>query len=186
MSAKPLPHTVWRYYLPSQKHQGWCLILLGQEGFVSILGDMGNWSHYWGRSGCVKADFREEFLRFDRGYLRDKLSYGRTKVFNADKTRVAIVKQILEWRRARELDYKTARVQYNNAQHIICLLTFGEFLDFPPVSNRDNRYHDYLDLAVYEVDNAFGLDWWLDNALPRLRALIKEDLATDEYIANKD
>lgn len=101
-----------RYYLPSEKGEGWAIVIVGSDGTLSAISDYGNYGHYWSHPGC--DDFREFLLRAkeDHGYFVNKLSGGR-KVYDGEKTAKAIREHILHCRRTRAWNAERAREEWD-------------------------------------------------------------------------
>jgi len=76
---------LYRYYLPSEKCEGWAEIVVGSNGFFAAVSDYGNYSFRWTSFG--DRDFRDFLLRLDGDYVRSKLD--PSTVFDAEATEKA-------------------------------------------------------------------------------------------------
>lgn len=71
------PVTVWRYYVPSHRHQGWGIFLLTSDGMLAVVSDYGNYAFRWSAFG--EGDFRHfvmKLLAADLAQERLKVAHG--------------------------------------------------------------------------------------------------------------
>jgi hypothetical protein len=74
---------LYRYYLPSEKYEGWAEIVVGSNGFFAAVSDYGNYAFRWTHFG--EGDFREFLLRLGGDYVRSKLDPSRVLDLAATK-----------------------------------------------------------------------------------------------------
>ncbi|MDX1527026.1 MAG: hypothetical protein R3337_00275 [Gammaproteobacteria bacterium] len=177
---------VHRYYLPPTTPPGvgpggdsWSLWLLDQEtGSLCIVSDYGNWTHCWGRSGCVHADFRREFLRLGGHYIGKKLTHGMTRVFQAEETVKLVRETILELRRDGTWDSDFARETWDDIGEVEDSDGFSRFLD-----SDGRRWNAFWEYACYDISERRWLTHLMTVSLPRVRRAIESELAAETEAA---
>lgn len=174
--------TVHRYYLPqlSNWEDGWSIVLVDQEmGILSIASDWGNFMHVWGPWGRVFSDFREELLRFDDGYLENKLADHKNLRFDSDGTIKLMRELIVLRRRAGGMTRQEARTDWDDMGDISDVDDWRDFLE------SKGRWIRYWEDAQYEPANLWPLQQWLRKSWPRLRALMRVDIDRERQEASQ-
>lgn len=103
---------IWRYYLPSQKGEGFAEIVLCSSGFFGAVSDWGNYAFAWRHFG--PDDFRAFVMGLGESYLSSKLGpqSGRQNQFDSEKSLRSIREHIIEARRANRLTKEQAREEW--------------------------------------------------------------------------
>src|SRR4051812_42726931 len=101
--------TLRRYSLPSEKGEGWAIVVLGSDGFFSAVSDWGNYAYIWTNPGC---EFRKFLTQVDASYFWSKITSGRTtRVFDPEETEKNIDKALWDMMGEGEID----KVMYDEA-----------------------------------------------------------------------
>lgn len=106
-------------YLLRFKPYGWAIVTVDDAtGTLNVASDWGNYVHTWGRGSWlgVESNDLSEFLRGRGGphYIVDKLFYGRQRSsFDDRATMLALRREVLADRRARQLTAGTARSRWD-------------------------------------------------------------------------
>lgn len=166
---------MWRYHLlgtprGAEPRDSWSIVFVDDDGCLSIVSDYGNWGYRWNMMGESKS-IRRMLLDFNSEYVRNKLSYDHAKVFSADKTVASVKREILYYRRQKELPKRETRLDWNALQRVSNELDFYDFLN-----SVRGRWERYVDCCTYVPHNASGLDHWCQVSFPRLQARIREEL----------
>lgn len=98
-----------RYNLPSERGEGWAIIVLGSDGFFAAVSDFGNYAFRWGCPGV--ADFRKFMLDPEPSYMLSKLS--RRDVWDGEATARGVRQHIIKMRREGDMDAARAREEFD-------------------------------------------------------------------------
>lgn len=98
-----------RYYLPNEKHEGWAIIVIGDDGFFSAVSDYGNYAFRWTAFG---KSFKDFLIDAHKGwdYFASKLS---STEYSSRKTYQAIKEHILEYRKNGTIGREEAREEWD-------------------------------------------------------------------------
>jgi hypothetical protein len=166
--------TLWRYSLPSVRHEGWATIVLGSDGYFSTVSDYGNYAYRWTHHGY--NDFRQFFLHVEPDYFVGKIAPERR--YSGERTHRRIAEEILRWRREGLLDRETARREYallgrSGVQHG-GVVEFGEWMKESTLA----RHGDAYELGVYVRPTQAVA--YAERILPRLRTILRAELYPEE------
>jgi hypothetical protein len=163
---------VWRYTLPSTRepvYDSWSIVFVDETGCVAIISDWGNWSMRWVTQHTAHTDFRRFLIQCDYDYAARKLGRSEDQsVFDAEATRAAINKHVLEARRDKSL----TKAQADKEMRLLDMI---------------EDHHASFDLWLQETKleeawnfrvskRAHGLDHWTRVSFERLKAVIKAEL----------
>jgi hypothetical protein len=162
----------WRYYLPESRElrDGWSIVFVDSTGCVAVCSDYGDWCYRWvtRHTGC--EDFRDFFVSTTADYVASKFG-GGLRVLDGDATRDNIRKDICERRRRQSLARDEARAEWELCDSVVD----GE-LEFQ-LWRRETELPDSYEMAVHTVES--GLKHWTTVSLPRLQAMMREQLAAE-------
>lgn len=163
----------WRYSLPSlpDHSDSWSVVFIDSRGVVSIVSDYGNWGHCWPVRHTGHDDIREFLLRCDWDYVARKLGTREDlQVFDGEATQKSIRRDICEARRHRCLDREQARERFDAVPEANTLFDFYDWYQHSDIEDPD-------EIVRYRM--SFGLEHWVKVSFERLKAQIREQLATE-------
>lgn len=98
---------VWQYTLDYVNGEGWAIIILREDGFLSAVSDFGNYAYRWPNHG--RSDFREFLLRAERDwdYFAKKLNPNRHLDSEASLNKLR--EELLRLRRTKGISKKAAQ-----------------------------------------------------------------------------
>jgi hypothetical protein len=82
----------------------------GSSGYISVVGSFGSFGHYFGNCG---GDFRSFLCSCDKHYLTGKFFGTEARVFDCDKTIVALKRFLITQRREGNIDKEEAREKFD-------------------------------------------------------------------------
>lgn len=183
------PVKLFRYYLKSEKGEGWALIVLSNDGYFSAVSDYGNYSFWWSHHGM--PDFRLFLLRAERDwdYFAGKLSHG--KVYDGEKTYENVKRYILECRLEQGREENAGRVctgqwtrefareewgrLHDDVEEVRTIADYTRWLERTEILE---AWHIYAYAESYPGD----VKAFCQKTLPRLGRILKEDLAREGFI----
>lgn len=166
---------LWRYYIPSQKLEGWAIFVLGSDGYFSAVSDYGNYAFLWTHHGC--KDFREFLLRADRDwdYFANKLSDGN-RVYDGENTIKRIRERISEKFNSGEITEAGVKTQLWLIEHEYSVEDFED--DFRRwCEDRMNCIEEPWEMRCEDFD--VQLKAFVKKAMVRLIPLLKKDLEAE-------
>jgi hypothetical protein len=104
-----------RYTIPSEKGEGWAVIVIDTEtGFFATVSDWGNYSYLWTHPGM---GFKKFLMQLTPDYLHPKLLHGRgrTDVIDGQKT-VATIRSAIVQRDRTSLDKTKKNWRWYNTE----------------------------------------------------------------------
>lgn len=168
------------YYLPSEKGEGWAMIVIGDNGFFSAVSDYGSYGYLWTHHGM--PDVRMFFLKckrqsYDSDYFQSKL-YPRPWDYDAEKTYQNLRHFILGHRRHGGFTKDEARREWD--------LLHDHGVRGGGVSEHIHWYgQTQIDCAFEHTEYSppSNLVAFCDKTLPRLARLIEVELFAERYAA---
>lgn len=161
--------TLRRYKLPSEKGEGWALIVIGSDGYFSAVSDWGNYAYIWGAPGC---EFRRFLVGLDASYFHSKICHMReSRVFDQEATEKEIAKQLWDLMG----DGKIDKVQHDEIlESLEGVLDNGAGALWPWVGGLDVELDVHCLVHVKPEPASWG---FATKILPRFQALLREELA---------
>lgn len=165
--------TLWRYYLPSEKEEGWAIILIGSDGFFSAISDFGDYCYFWSHHGC--KDVRQFFLNCVKevDYFAGKLS-GGDREYDGDATYAGIAEYLEEMRKEKswtkaKLD-RERKLLEKHKDLKVCQDGFGRWLE---ETNIDDAYEYCVRCLPKRIVH------FVQVTMARLVEVLKKDLAAE-------
>lgn len=170
-----------KYTLRSRDPHWWAVIMISEDGFVSIQSDYGEYSYNWQSIG--EQTIKEFLISCDKGYITNKFGGQLPKEFNIDKTRDNIKKDILEKRKGYDLSEEEARVFWDTCD----TLHASDKNDFL-AAMEDSTFHDrrefcLLDLydgdissVEFVMEDSFQLKSFMNEIWPEFIGALKQEL----------
>lgn len=158
-----------RYALPSEKLEGWAIIVIGSDGFFATVSDYGNYAYKWSDTG--EKDFRKFIISCSGDYILRKLD--NSSVLDVENTQdnarhaVCLARRLQV--RGYEISAELARLAYDEIGYISTEFELNDWF---------NSWAQYLDdytaIACYKP--APGITAFIERTLPRLQKLLREEL----------
>ena len=169
------PVKLWRYYIPSEKYEGWAVIHMDSKGFFAACSDFGNYAYHWGDFG--EKDFRRFVigLEQDPNYIGNKLDHDKWYQ-GSDRATIKNIKQkILRHRREKNMTSGQAR------DHWDLLMEYADGdIDFREWICQQGMYCDLSEAADCRVtEPSADLYCFCTKLLPRLCKLLREELEAE-------
>lgn len=155
-----------RYVIPSQKGEGWAIIVIGSDGYFSTVSDYGNYAYRWTNPGC---EFRKFLVGVNAGYLIGKL-HGRPDEYDGDETTKAIREEIVRRRRDGTWTREEAREEWNLTSGLDSIVDFAFWWQ----KTRIEDAHEFQRNSVPSEVVAFANRAW-----PRFVEMLKAELAAE-------
>lgn len=145
-----------------------------RTGLFKAITEYGHYEYYWDRSDNHKGNI----LRFNKGYILDKLAYGRTEI-DFEATMKDWKETIIEWRRDTSLDELQARNLWNAledfdnnmSEEYIC----RSFYDICYDNDIDCPYESFEPYKKY-IDDV--IKFW--DLFEQFRDILREELGVDK------
>lgn len=119
------------------KHCWWVLFIDEASGCVTVQSDYGNWSHCWFWPNTGFSTTAEFLVSASEGYLTNKFSYGHACTWDETGTRESLARDLIERRRAGDVDAETARAAYDDLSDVGDAVSFDRY-----VTNHGHEAHD--------------------------------------------
>lgn len=172
--------TCWRYYLPSQKGEGFAEIVLCSSGFFGAVSDYGNYSFAWRHFG--EGDFRAFVAGLGWDYLAGKLGpcSGHQDQADYERTVKVIREHILEHRREGYYSKDMARAEWEAVE-----LLDGEATEVGIHEWMEaTRIEDACELISYGP--SVHLRAFCRQTMPRLAELLRAELEAERAAAGTE
>lgn len=163
---------VWRYNLSGTKEEPfeWAVIVLDSTGFFAAASDYGDYCKKWPGPGTgfnKDEDFRRVFLRFSKDYLLNKLAETE---YDWEATKKCAKRELIQLRKDGFYTREEAREEW-------------EWLDLCETVEEWAQHTSMQDIhEIICTDYDSDAKAFVDKIIPRLDALIKEDLQRDGVI----
>lgn len=82
-----------RYSYRSKDGWDYAIFVIGSDGYFSVISSYGNYSYFWAAPG---KPFKEFLAKLDKGYVLDKLSYGKKDEYRSKETLAAVKAELSE------------------------------------------------------------------------------------------
>jgi hypothetical protein len=165
---------MWRYHLPSEKGEGWCIAFLDAIGVFMCVSDYGNYGYRWPQDGWGSQYrcFREFFLHCDDDYIMRKIA--RRQEYVGSETLAEIKRHILELRRGGSWSKDRARHEWDLVvSDMGGVETKEDFARWYDRTSLDEAY----EFAVHDFHpQVYG---FMKACIPRLRAAIGAQLQAE-------
>jgi hypothetical protein len=171
--------TMRRYLLDSEEPWGgWGIIWLSDDGLFAARSDYGDYIHYWPsrHRGESWADMRQFALQVEPGYLMGKL--GKRDQYDAEPTLLGVKRHILESRRNNWMTSEEAKCEWVILKECCYLASEEDFRCWLEETEIGDAWE--MCSRTYPSD----LKAFAHRLMPRLRELIKQELATESMAAN--
>lgn len=166
--------TTWRYTLNScdNPRDSWSIVFVDSTGCFSVLSDHGDWAYRWVTQHTGQDDFRKFLVQIDSNYLARKIGRAEDNaVFDGDRTRQDLRKQVIELRREGRWTRDRARREWDLVGEIEGHpVSFDLFLQSTTIEEAWEFRH---------TRREFGLDHWSRVSFPRLKEVIRAELARE-------
>ncbi len=169
------------YYTRFDRQFGWAMIMLHEEtGTVAIHSDYGDWVFSWPQPGRGEGTLKEFICHGSYDYMACKFDSGRREEFNADATREAMIRRLLEERRAANSNCLSTMTK-SKARDLYDVLDNAEWSGSVETfyHSIDDETKDWLGGDWYEgvaYDHSAKFYWLRDGILPALVAELRKTL----------
>lgn len=176
MYVRAMTKWLHRYDLPNENGEGWAVIFVTSDGFLSAVTDYGSYGYFWSHHGC--SDFRKFLLRPERDpdYLLSKLS--ERNCWDGHATCQSVKRAIIELRRDGTWTSDEAREEWDlivdDCDSFYTSEDFGRWLEQTKMSEA----WEYGRRVFPPAARAF-----VTKTLPRLAKLLEDELQREQLAA---
>jgi len=169
--------TIEKYSLKAEglPNSWWADIAIGQDGFVSIQSDYGDYNYFWNSFG---KNIKEFLIGCDVSYLYGKFGPNLEREFDLKASIKELRKYILESRRTLAFDAKDCRVFWDATKDLerMSITSSDRWYEELCESDLDRLYEGDISYAPCVTSNNFHLTFFLKEIWPHFIACLKEEL----------
>jgi hypothetical protein len=167
-----------RYTIPSEKGEGWAVILIDTEiGFFATCSDWGNFAYLWTHPGM---EFRKFLAQLTPDYLHKKLLFGResSQVFDGEKTAELIKEALNNKDRALLKEKGRSWKRYNQECALLEQHTPMEKEDFDSWQSETGLEEPWQYKCTKPEPQAMS---FCTKVWPRFKALLEAELLKEDF-----